>query len=183
MPSVIDKSSQHYKEFKVLLPRLIKGEGAYSDDKNDPGNWTGGVVGRGILKGTNHGISAMSYPQLDIKNLTLDDAEEIYWHDWYTKFDADKIPFAVVQQLWDTAINTGMTPAIQCLQRAVTVTPDGQMGPISFAALKKMELNDVLFKFNSERIEYYTSLSTFSRYGAGWMNRVAAQLRYCAQDN
>lgn len=33
-------------------------------DANDPGNWTGGEIGKGECKGTNYGISAASYPDL-----------------------------------------------------------------------------------------------------------------------
>ena len=51
-------------------------EGGYQDNPADPGNWTGGKVGHGVMKGTKYGISAESYPHLDIKNLTVVEAEK-----------------------------------------------------------------------------------------------------------
>ncbi|WP_236513543.1 glycosyl hydrolase 108 family protein, partial [Escherichia coli] len=54
--------------FKVTIGH----EGSFTLNKNDAGNWTGGKVGVGQLKGTKYGIAANSYPNLDIKNLTLD---------------------------------------------------------------------------------------------------------------
>ena len=38
--------------FDEAFRRLIGHEGGYSTDRRDPGNWTGGKVGVGILKGT-----------------------------------------------------------------------------------------------------------------------------------
>jgi hypothetical protein len=64
--------------FDQAFHRLIGHEGGYSDDRRDPGNWTKGKIGAGILKGTKYGLAANTYPNLDIKNLTLAQAKEIY---------------------------------------------------------------------------------------------------------
>jgi len=56
------------ESFKVLIGH----EGGYSDDRNDPGNWTGGKVGVGELLGTKYGVAANSYPMEDIQGLTLE---------------------------------------------------------------------------------------------------------------
>ena len=57
--------------FDEAFRRLIGHEGGYSTDRRDPGNWTGGKVGVGVLKGTKYGIAANTYPNLDIKNLVV----------------------------------------------------------------------------------------------------------------
>ena len=41
---------------------------------SDRGNWTSGVIGVGTLVGSKFGISAATYPTLDIPNLTRDGA-------------------------------------------------------------------------------------------------------------
>jgi len=48
----------------------------------DDSNCAGSKQGRGELKGTKYGIAAKSYPHLDIKNLTLDQAKAIYMQDF-----------------------------------------------------------------------------------------------------
>lgn len=53
--------------FDKAFDRLIGHEAGYSNDRRDPGNWTGGIVGKGQLKGTKFGIAANTYPNLDIK--------------------------------------------------------------------------------------------------------------------
>lgn len=169
--------------FDQAFERLIGHEGKFTNDRQDRGNWTTGVIGKGELKGTKYGISAMTYPDLDIKNLTLVQAKQIYKRDWWDKINADQINPALVFQVWDFAINAGMGTAKRKLQLAVGVLDDGIIGKLTIQAINKAELNDILLKFNAERLKYYTSLSTWSRYGKGWTLRVAGQLHYAAVDN
>ena len=169
--------------FDEAFKRLIGHEGGYSTDRRDPGNWTGGRVGVGTLKGTKFGLAANTYPNLDIKNLTLSQAKEIYKKDWWDKLGADGMHSAIVFQLWDFAINAGKSRAIKELQQAVGVPADGIIGPQTLAAVNSHDLNDVILSLTAERLKFYTSLSTFKTYGKGWTNRVADNLKYAAQDN
>jgi lysozyme family protein len=168
--------------FEKSFSRLISHEGGFSDDPKDPGNWTGGRVNVGELKGTKFGIAANTYPDLDIKNLTLDQAKAIYYRDWWLKIGADEIDGAIVFQMWDFAVNAGMETAKRCLQRAVRVADDGVVGPRTIAAVKAMTVTDALMRFNGQRLRFYTSLSTWATYGKGWTNRVAGNLDYAAED-
>lgn len=169
--------------FEIAFQRLIGHEGGYSNDRNDPGNWTGGKVGLGKLLGTKFGLAANTYPNLDIKNLTIDQAKLIYKKDWWDKLGADQLHPAIVYQLWDFAINAGKSRAVKELQQVAGVPDDGIIGPKTIAAVKVMEVNDVLLMLAAERLKFYTSLSTWDRYGKGWTNRVAENLIYAAQDN
>lgn len=169
-------------DFNQAFDRLIGHEAGFSDDAKDPGNWTGGRVGVGELKGTKFGIAANTYPDIDIKNLTLDRAKAIYYRDWWLKIGADEIDGAIVFQMWDFAVNAGMSTAKRALQRVVRVADDGQIGPRTIAAVKAMSVTDVLMRFNAQRLRYYTSLSTWATYGKGWTNRVAGNLDYAAED-
>jgi lysozyme family protein len=169
--------------FEIAFQRLIGQEGGYSNDRNDPGNWTGGKVGVGLLKGTKFGLAANTYPKLDIKNITIVEAKEIYKRDWWDKLGADQLHPAIVYQLWDFAINAGKSRAVKELQQVAGVPDDGIIGPKTISAVKVMEVNDVLLKLAAERLKFYTSLSTWDRYGKGWTNRVAENLIYAAQDN
>lgn len=169
--------------FDKAFDRLIGHEAGYSSDKRDPGNWTGGKVGVGVLKGTKYGIAANTYPNLDIKNLTLEQAKQIYKKDWWDKLGADSLHSAIVFQLWDFAVNAGKSRAIKELQQVAGVLDDGIIGPKTIATVKAMDVNDVLLKLNAERLKFYTSLSTWSTYGRGWTNRVAENLIYAAIDN
>lgn len=167
--------------FDQAFDRLINHEGGYSNDRNDLGNWTGGKVGVGELKGTKFGIAAHSYPYLDIKNLTLEQAKEIYRRDfWDILGEAHS---SIKFQVFDAAVNHGHGNAIRFLQRAVGVADDGAWGKVSQAALNRMETNDVLLRFVAFRLKFWASLRSFDIYGRGWTNRGAENLLFAAEDN
>lgn len=168
--------------FDTAFERLIGHEGGYSTDAKDPGNWTGGRPGVGAMHGTKYGIAANTYPDIDIQNLTLDQAKAIYRRDWYAKIGADEIDGAIVFQIWDFAVNAGMSTSKRAMQRSVGVADDGIFGPATLAAIKKAPIADTILKFNAQRLRFYTSLSTWPTYGKGWTNRVAGQLDYAAID-
>ncbi|MBF8177799.1 glycoside hydrolase family 108 protein [Herminiimonas contaminans] len=169
--------------FDEAFDRLIGHEAGFSKDPKDPGNWTGGKPGVGVLKGTKFGIAANTYPDIDIENLTLATAKAIYKRDWWLKIGADEIDGAIIFQLWDFAVNAGMGNAKRALQRAVRVADDGKIGAMTIAAVKAMSVTDVLMRFNAQRLRHYTSLSTWPTFGKGWTNRVAGNLDYAAEDS
>lgn len=155
--------------FEEAFARLIGNEGGYSNDPKDPGGET------------NWGISKRSYPQLDIKNLTKEQASSIYYQDfWVPLRNADP---AIKFQVFDFAVNSGIQTAIRKLQQVVGVADDGHWGPVSSAALSAMDINDVLMLFVAARLRFWASLSTWPTYGKGWALRAAADLEYAAKDN
>lgn len=169
--------------FKKLINRVLAHEGGYTNDPRDPGNWTGGKVKVGVLKGTKFGIAANTYPNLDIKNLTRDQAIAIYKRDFWDAVDGDRLHPHFAFQALDAAVNHGVKRAIQWIQQMAGVKVDGYIGPVTHGALEKMDIRDMVLLYNAIRIEFYTSLSTWSTYGKGWTRRVAANLRHAAEDN
>lgn len=168
--------------FDLAFERVVGHEGGYTADPKDRGNWTTGVINQGELKGTKFGISAMSYPDLDIKNLTVDQAKAIYKRDFWDRAQADQYDAAIAYQLFDIAVNNGNGNAIRMLQRAVGVADDGQVGRLTIAAVKALSVTDVIMRLNAERLLFITKLSTWPTYGKGWTNRVAGNLQYGAVD-
>ena len=169
--------------FDKTFERSMGHEGGYQCDPKDRGNWTGGEVGKGTNKGTKWGLSAATYPSLDIKNITYEQAKEIYYRDWWINFGMDKWPNALAYQMFDAAINHGTVRANQFLQRAVGTKPDGIIGPITTTTVLAADPNDVLLLFLAERLEYFTNVNTWDTYSKGWSRRVAQCLRYAAEDN
>lgn len=168
--------------FEVAFERLIGHEGKFTDSKADRGNWTSGKVGVGELKGTKFGISAMTYPHLDIKSLTLAQAKEIYQRDFWDRAGADEYDGAIGYQVFDAAVNHGIENAVRFLQRAARVADDGHIGPLTLAAVRAMTITDVLMRFNAARLQFYTNLSTWNDYGKGWARRIVGNLNYGADD-
>lgn len=168
--------------FDVAFERLIGHEGKFQNHRSDRGNWTSGRVGVGELKGTKFGITAMSYPHLDIKSLTLDEAKAIYRRDFWERAGSDDYDGAIAYQVFDAGVNHGIENAVRFLQRAARVADDGYIGPVTLKAVKAMTVTDVLMRYNAARIRFYTKLSTWDDYGKGWMSRTAGNLDYGAED-
>lgn len=149
--------------FNKAVAFVLHHEGGYVNDPKDPGGET------------RYGISKRAYPNVDIRNLTKDDAINIYKRDYWDKLP-DGLPMPVHCALFDCAVNTGISRAIRLLQSAIKATPDGQWGRLSQTALNKLSTENILLRFATERIMFYCSLSTFARFGKGWVSRTLSTL-------
>ncbi len=165
------------------LLRILDAEGGLSLNRLDPGNWTGVAIGQGELRGTKFGISAKAYPTIDIAALSLGDAVAIYQRDYVRPLCLGRYRDGVAYQLLDFAVNAGPGRAIRRLQRAVGVTADGRVGPLTLGALESRSEADVIMLLTAERIEFLTYRRNWSDAGKGWMRRMADNLRYGAADS
>lgn len=158
--------------FARAFELVIGHEGGYSDDPADRGNWTSGTIGRGTLKGTKYGISAMSYPELDIADLTVDDARRLYRIDFWNEIRGDDLPWPFCYLAFDAAVNHGPGRAAKLLQEAVGATVDGKIGPMTIHAARVVASPErAAVAFCRARQLFYNGLSTFDRYGKGWTIR------------
>ena len=168
--------------FDLAFDRLIGHEKGFQNDRNDRGNWTSGKIGVGELKGTKYGVSAMSYPHLDIENLTLAEAKEIWRVDFWEANSCDELPGPVAWQMTDAAYHHGGGNATRFLQRAVGVAADGYIGPMTLGAVADHSLTDILMRFNAERLDFMTRVTGWPKYSRGWARRIAGNLKYGAVD-
>lgn len=131
--------------FSEMIDVVLKFEGGYVNDPKDPGGET------------NFGISKRQYPNLDIKNLTKDQAKQIYFRDYYLKYDIDKLPPALQLMALDTAVLQGPT-----FMKA-TVKPEWFPDPIMS-----------LLPFAEARRLRFAANANWNLYGKGWMRRLIA---------
>lgn len=176
-------SYKHDPAFNLAFDRLLGHEGNFTDDRRDRGNWTTGVIGKGKLNGTKFGVSAMTYPDLHIRALTVDDAKQIYYRDFWSKVGGDKLYDGVAFQVFDFAVNSGIQTAIRYYQRALDVADDGVFGPRSVAAAKTMSESDQILRLNAFRLDFMRKLTTWPDYGRGWAGRIVNNLLFGAVDS
>lgn len=148
-------------------------EGKYTNDRRDPGNWTGGKVGVGELKGTNMGIAAASFPDLDIKNLTKAQAADIYAKRYARPLRFDDLRIGDDLAILDMGINSGISRSAKFTQSIVGTTQDGQIGPVTLAALEKMSSRDFIKKLCAKRLGFVQGLKIWETFGKGWSRRIA----------
>ena len=124
------------KSFKEIIEKVLHHEGGYVNDPKDLGGET------------KYGITKRFYPDVDIKNLTIEQATEIYKKDYWDKNKVESLP----QNLWhiyfDMCVNMGKRTAVKVLQRAAVnkgrdIEVDGGLGPMTIGALKGVELDRV----------------------------------------
>lgn len=93
--------------FYLAMNFTLGHEGGYTNNRSDPGGET------------KFGICKRQYPTVEIKNLTIEDAEKIYKRDYWDKiklddFDDDELRI----KIFDVAVNCGTGRAIILLKRA-----------------------------------------------------------------
>ena len=160
--------------FDTAFANVVGLEGGYTDATRDRGNWTGGAVGQGKLRGTKYGISAAAFPTLDIENLTLDTAKAIYRANYWDKISGDEMPGPIAQVVFDCAVNQGTEAAAEILQYALRIDADGIIGPQTIAAAQQhsSDPSGIVIEIGAQRAYRYAMSQGVQDYGLGWMRRV-----------
>jgi lysozyme family protein len=148
--------------FEKCIPRILLYEGGYINDPADPGGET------------NFGISRRSFPNEDIKNMTKERASEIYKKQYWDACNLDLItdPSAALQ-IFDFAVNAGVSRSVKLAQQIVGVNQDGKLGPITAKAINHIpEFTEVFIEY---RIDYYEEIVRVHpqqmKFLKGWVNR------------
>ena len=133
-------------DFKIAYKRTSLNEGGYTDNPDDNGNWTGAVKGKGILIGTNKGISASVLAKYlghtpsagEMKMLTTETAQDIYKKNYWDIMRGDEWDNQEnVNNVYDMCVNAGCSSAIKMWQRSIGVEATGKM---DFLTIEKTNL-------------------------------------------
>jgi lysozyme family protein len=123
-------------DFGISLQYVLRREGGWSDDPEDPGGPT--MCGITMATARRHGIR---YKE-DLKAMTIKKASAIYRAD-YWRFDGI-LDQRVATKLFDMAVNMGLTTAVRYLQKALNVygaelRADGQFGAHTCEAVNRRD--------------------------------------------
>lgn len=157
------------EKFEKAFEYVMMNEGGYVDDPHDSGGET------------KYGISQRSYPHLDIKHLTRDQAKKIYYSDfWILGKYEDITDTNLAIKLFDLSVNMGTKQANILIQRALqsvgeAVIEDGIVGSITLAAINKSPPRELLAALKSESAGYYRLIAAKNpsqkKFLNGWLNR------------
>lgn len=157
-------------------------EGGYTANKNDKGNWLNGQ-----LVGTKYGITGATLAghrgvrqvsAQDVRNLTLEEAEEIYRKSYWQQSGGDLLPSGLDHVVFDMGVNAGPSTAVKILQRLLGFkgkAVDGIVGGKTVTAAEKWPggIVDLIEKYSAARLDYYEGLDDWKHFGAGWKKRAA----------
>lgn len=139
--------------FKTALRFVLKWEGGYVNNKDDKG----GATNYGITQNNyNNWLKAQKLPAKDVKFISKDEVEKIYYKNYWLKANCDKMSPKFALLAFDTAVNMGLGRVKEFLAAAQYKFPE---------------------KFISAREAKYKE---FAKYGnqkiflQGWLNRLSA---------
>lgn len=147
-------------KFEDAIGTILENEGGLVQNPNDPGGLT------------NFGISQKSYPNLDIKNLTREQAAEIYQRDFWQFDGVASQPVAT--KIFDSVVNMGHA-AIKIAQRLVNVVDDGDWGPNTEKAVNLQDPYTFISRYRIGLIQHYLDIVKVNPADAefltGWLRR------------
>ena len=154
--------------WKPSLAAVLKSEGGNDDDPDDHG----GRTSRGITQREYDAWRRVEgQPMLDVWHAPQADIEAIY-HDEYWEPYCDQMPLGLDYCLFNTRVLAGPHVGAVLLQRALGVTADGRIGPITREAAMKAPPVLTVNAFAVAAKQFYISLHQ-PKYTRGWLNRVA----------
>ena len=151
--------------FEKVLQFILKEEGGFVDDPDDPG-------GR-----TNYGITQKTYtdwlkkydrPDRDVKHIDLGDVGLIYKELYWLAGRCDQLPWPISLIHMDGCVNVGPTRAALLLQKAAGVKEDGHIGPQTLGAASRMNPYALI----RLRLRYYRKLTRLRKFLPQWVARI-----------
>ena len=137
--------------FNLMMTKLLQHEGGYVNDPDDLGGET------------KYGITKRRYPDLDIKNLTKEQAIAIYKRDFYDPLKiASFTNMNLAFNYLDMAVNAGKTNATKLFTQAKEIVNQN----------KNLNIVDV---YKNLRRDYYAKVAlngNNNKFLKGWLNRV-----------
>lgn len=178
-------------KFDIAIRTVLKHEGGYVNDPDDPGGATNYGISLRWLKKTGD-LDDDGLPDGDIdhdgdididdiKALDIDAARELYRKYWWLKYKYNEInSLTVATKLLDLSINMGARQAHKLIQRAckacgAQIKDDGILGPISLRVINSISGYVLIAAFRSEAAGFYRVLIAkkpiFGKYQNGWLKR------------
>jgi lysozyme family protein len=169
--SFFEKSLRFVLEHETVYAKGHYGDMNFAVSENVAGD-AGGL--------TKFGIDQRSHPDIDIENLTVEQASAIYREEYWDRNHCGDMPWPICAVHFDNCVNMGPRQAVKLLQREVGAKDDGAFGPATKAAmLSACEVRgaeDVAIQICSQKQEFYEKLVEqkphLQKFKKGWLNRV-----------
>ena len=160
-------------EFDIAIAIVLKHEGGFVDDPDDPGG------------ATNWGISTRFLREVgdprDAVNLSKEDAILLYRNHFWDKYNYSGIQDQdVANKVMDSSVNMGPAASHKIFQRALRacgnpIKDDGLIGSKTLTAAKEVSLVALKAAMRSEMAGYYRSIISkkprMAKYKRGWLRR------------
>lgn len=173
-------------EFLPAVAVVLKHEGGYVDDPDDPGQETNFGLSTLFIRRAGLTAADLGLPSLErgaLKSLTREKAVEVYRLKWWDNFKyGDLIEQRIATKLFDTCVNVGPQAhkwaQTCCNQLGASIAVDGLLGEMSFHALNSVATLPWLTLFSQRQAAHYRALCeqnpVLRKYLNGnWLRRAA----------
>lgn len=157
--------------FEMVKPYLLAHEGGYVDHPRDPG----GATNFGITIGTLSNWRGRKVSKREVKELTREEAMQIYKAQYWNTIRADELPMGVDYCCYDYSVNSGPSRSAKELQRVVGASVDGVVGLETLGRIRECGKtpSEIVNEICDRRLRFMQRLDTWPTFGTGWSRRVA----------
>jgi lysozyme family protein len=152
--------------FKECLNLVLKSEGGWVNNPNDPGGETNLGVTKRVWE------EYVGHPVKTLKDLSKDDVAPLYELKYWRPCYCEVLPRGLDFVVFSMGVNAGPGRSVKLLQQSIGCVPDGVIGPKTRELISSSNGADIIKKFSETRREYYRALKTFPIFGKGWLARV-----------
>jgi lysozyme family protein len=169
--------------FEQALALTLRFEGGYANDPSDPGGETYCGIARNrsrdwigwlavdALKGEPDFPRCLARDQL-----LQSDVRDFYRKRFWLRLACDQMPDSLASVVFDTAVHCGPERAARWFQAALSVEPDGVVGPKTLEAARDYPAGPkglARAVIEQRRIHYAVLGPWADRFRKGWENRVS----------
>jgi lysozyme family protein len=152
----------------IAIQKTLQNEGGFTCNSADPGG------------ATNMGITQADLPNINIKNLTMEQAQnyysENYWKPLYSEIENQD----VANKLFDLGVLFGVGTAVKLLQEVLQtgfgLLADGSFGPITLSAINQTSVASLLQSYKTHAINHAVAVANANAqervFLTGWINRI-----------
>ena len=157
------------ENFEKSLELVLQHEMGYVHHPLDPGGRTNlGVTQRVWENYVGHQVDEQA-----MRSLTKEVVAPLYRKQYWDAVQGDKLPCGADYLAFDFAVNAGAFRSIKTIQRALNITADGIIGPVTIKAIQETNAEEFIDNFTDAKESFYKSLANFQTFGRGWFNRSA----------
>lgn len=157
-----------------IINEILRREGGFVDHPAD----RGGPTNYGITMATLSQWRGRQVTTDEVRNLTESEARRIYLQEYLIRPGFNRLTNPKLQALVvDCGVNHGVSRAAKWLQRALGVTEDGVLGPVTLTAAQEASARLIYARVLATRARFYGRIITDdpqqAAFAAGWAHRLA----------
>ena len=155
------------QNFEKCMEMLLVHEGGYVNHPSDPG----GMTNLGVTKKTYDNHHGTDIDEEGMRNLTVEDVMPIYRTNYWERCRYQDLPSGVDWAVFDWAVNSGREGQSRLSRGPWERLRMVLIGPHTMMCVKDEEPAQIINRMAVHRDSFYRSLSTFDKFGRGWIRR------------